>query len=96
MIDVIITGLSPEGAGRRPVIGFYRKNVETGSTERSMLRCRFTAACRKNGKPGLPRVRNIEAILQQHIEKVSFTGCSKMPGCKAPEIMSREAYFMVR
>jgi hypothetical protein len=29
----------------------------------------------------------------QHVEKVSSAGCSKMPGCKAPEILSREAYF---
>ena len=25
-----------------------------------------------------------------------LTGCSKMSGCKAPEILSREAYFLVR
>jgi hypothetical protein len=32
----------------------------------------------------------------EHVEKASFSGCSKMPRCKAPEILSREAYFMVR
>jgi hypothetical protein len=36
------------------------------------------------------------AGLQQHVEKVSFAGCSKMARCKAPEILSCEAYFLVR
>jgi hypothetical protein len=35
-------------------------------------------------------------FLYQHVEEVSIAGCSKMPGCKAPEILSREAYFLVR
>jgi hypothetical protein len=35
-------------------------------------------------------------IFQQPAEKVHFPGCSKMAGCKAPEIPSREAYFWVR
>jgi hypothetical protein len=35
------------------------------------------------------------AGLQQHVEKVSFAGCSKMPRCKASEILRREAYFLV-
>ena len=74
MIDVIITGPSPGGDGRRPVMGFCRKNVKTGSTERSMLRCRFTAACRKNGKPGLPRVRNIETVLQRQFLRSRMRG----------------------
>jgi hypothetical protein len=30
------------------------------------------------------------------VEKGSFTGCSKMARCKAPEILSREAYCLVR
>jgi hypothetical protein len=33
---------------------------------------------------------------EQHVEKVFFAGCSKMARCKAPEILSREAYFWVR
>jgi len=65
MIDVIITGPSPEEAGRRPVMGSYRKKVETGWTKRSMLRCRFTAACRKKWQVGLARVRSIETALQR-------------------------------
>jgi len=34
--------------------------------------------------------------VEEPIEKGSFAGCSKMPRCKAPEILSREAYFLVR
>ena len=30
------------------------------------------------------------------LKKSLFAGCSKMSRCKAPEIMSREAYFLVR
>jgi hypothetical protein len=30
------------------------------------------------------------------IEKVVFTRCSKMPRCKAPEILRSEAYLHVR
>jgi hypothetical protein len=32
----------------------------------------------------------------QFFIKVSFAGCSKMSRCKAPEILSREAYSLVR
>jgi len=34
--------------------------------------------------------------LQEAVEKVADPGCSKMSGCKAPEILSREAYLFVR
>ena len=30
------------------------------------------------------------------VEKAADPGCSKMSGCKAPEILSREAYLFVR
>jgi len=32
----------------------------------------------------------------QVAEKVNFSGCSKMPRCKAPEILRNEAYLDVR
>jgi hypothetical protein len=38
-------------------------------------------------------------MIHNHISaayKLFFKGCSKMPRCKAPEILSREAYFEVR
>jgi hypothetical protein len=31
--------------------------------------------------------------LNSLLKKSLFEGCSKMPRCKAPEILSREAYF---
>ncbi|MCX5819141.1 MAG: hypothetical protein NT047_04445 [Deltaproteobacteria bacterium] len=37
-----------------------------------------------------------EAAIDSMFKKVTDPGCSKMSGCKAPEILSREAYFMVR
>ena len=30
------------------------------------------------------------------VEKANFSGCSKMPRCKAPEILRNEAYLDVR
>jgi|WetSurMetagenome_2_1015567.scaffolds.fasta_scaffold603879_2 hypothetical protein len=42
--------------------GFFRENVETGSTERSMLHCRLIANRRKNGNSILPRVCNTEVV----------------------------------
>ena len=37
------------------------------------------------------RMQFTEQKDEKHVEKVSFTGCSKMPRCKAPETLSREA-----
>ena len=31
--------------------------------------------------------------VRQPVELISLGGCSKMPGCKVPEILSREAYI---
>jgi len=42
------------------------------------------------------RMQFTELKDEEHVEKVSFTGCSKTARCKAPEILSREAYFWVR
>ncbi len=38
-------------------------------------------------------INNLSGTL---LKKSLFAGCSKMLRCKAPEILSREAYFMVR
>ena len=35
-------------------------------------------------------------ILRSLLNKSFFTGCSKMPRCKAPEILKSEAYSDVR
>ena len=39
---------------------------------------------------------SFEKIFVSLVEKSFGAGCSKMPGCKAPEILRSEAYLNVR
>jgi len=46
---------------------------------------------------GKPKRKAIgRQVFNSLLKKSLFEGCSKMPRCKAPEILSREAYFEVR
>ncbi len=41
-------------------------------------------------------IHSLEKQVRFIFEKSTHAGCSKMPGCKAPEILSRESYPFVR
>ena len=51
---------------------------------------------RREVKPKKRKIVRIYLFTTRLLKKLIFMGCSKMPRCKAPEILRSEAYLEVR